>query len=110
MNIYNMLKETNYDVSEGSFPESNPPNYPFIIFEAPYSNNFCADNKVLKDIDVINVRLYNSGKICDKNAYRNLCSVLNNHDIPYQKISAMYINEESHFETIIEFEHEFTEE
>jgi len=90
-NIKDILAETGYQVAYRMISKQTAPTPPFIVYFETNSNNFKADNKVYKKIQGVQVELYTKTK--SETAETNLETILDNHEIAYDKVET-YINDE----------------
>lgn len=92
-----LLDATGYPVAYSHFNE--PKKTPFITYLFTYSSNFHADNKVHRKVENTDIELYTSKK--DLQAEQTLEELLNNNDLPYEKVET-YIDSENIYQIIYE--------
>ena len=100
MTLFQMLRQTGYEVSEGSFPDNINPNFPFILYEIDSTQNFEADNYVYSTIRNVSVYLCVDGFRPDTTARVHLESILNSAHIPWEMSDAYKEEEEGLFVTV----------
>jgi hypothetical protein len=79
-----LLDQSGYPVAYNHFTatENNPaPPPPFIVYMAPSTTNFKADNRVYSKVNNVTVELYTNYK--DLAAEQNLESLFDTNDIPW---------------------------
>lgn len=94
-----ILKQTNFPLAEDCFEK--PQKLPYIAYLKPSSQNFFADNRVYQKGNRWRVELYTRKK--DRDPEKLLESILDAHDICYEKERNIY-QEERYCQTVYEFE------
>lgn len=75
---------------------------PYIVYYETGTDNVFADNKVFKQCKSVEIELYTSIK--DVTLEEQLETLLNNNEIPFDKISETYIDDEKMFESVYQIE------
>lgn len=99
--IEQALKETGIPFRYHHFKENEAVAPPFICYLFKRSDNFNADGKVYKKIDVVDIELYTDEK--DIEAEKKIEDVLDAHGFVYEK-DEVWIESEELFEVIYEME------
>lgn len=68
-----------------SFPESEAPDLPYVVYYYPNSDDMIADNKNYQPINAVDIEVYTRNK--DFALESRVESILKAHDIPYEKNS-----------------------
>jgi hypothetical protein len=92
-----VLIQTGYPVTYSHF--NNSPKPPYLCYLVSYSSNVFADDKVLHDIDNIQIELYTKKK--DLVAEKKVKEVLNQNNLPYESTEA-FIESEKLYQIIYE--------
>lgn len=95
-NFKTLLDTLNVPVAYHHFNEKT--SLPYIVFYENGSDNFFADNKVYQKCMSIDVELYTNIK--DTTLESRLETLLDNNEIPYEKITETYINDEKMYEIV----------
>lgn len=101
--LVSALRATGYPVAYSHFTEteSTPvPPPPFICYVDGLSENFIADNKVMKKLTTIEIELYTSKK--DLVAEQKLEDALDSLNLPYNSDGVIWIEDEGYFQKIYE--------
>ena len=99
--ILSILSEMNLPFAYDHFAEGESPDPPFLVFLFPRSNNFGADGKVYKKINVLHIELYTDSKAPDIES--TVEAVLDQHGLFYEK-TEVWIAEERLYEVLYEME------
>lgn len=102
MTLHEILAQTSYPVSENSFPDTETPALPFILWKQAEDRDFHADNKPFIKIRMIEVRLCNDGISADTEAQNRLEAVFVSSGIPYKLSNVAYIEAENMTESLYE--------
>lgn len=81
--VKQMIESIGLPYTYDSFPNNVAPAPPYIVFNYPNNDDFCADNTNYVSIDLLNIELYTSTK--DFELERNLEAVLNANGFFYDK-------------------------
>ena len=95
--IKDMLAETGLPVTYLQWQEQGVPELPYICWLMPNSENFGADNKVYKEVEVLNIELYTRQRSFALEA--SVEAVLDSHGLFWDKDSS-WIDSEAMNETI----------
>lgn len=96
--IKQLLEQLNIPVAYHHFnTDINPP---FVVYYRNASNNYGADNKVLKKINTVYIELYTEYK--DLAMEQVLEDLLDEHEIFYDVLSEDYISDEKMYQVIYE--------
>ena len=96
--IKNMIEAAQLPATYLFWPEDDPegvPALPYIVWHLPNSNNFNADDKVYRRIDVLHIELYTATK--DFNTEFVLEAILDNAGMVWEK-QETYLNTEHMFD------------
>lgn len=104
MTLHQILSQTGYAVSENSFPETESPSLPFILWEHAGSQDLHADNKPYKKIRAVNIRLCNDGNSADVEAQSRLEAVFVSAKIPFRLANVAFITDERMTESLYDIE------
>ena len=99
--ILTILSEINLPYAYDHFAEGESPDPPFMVFLFPRSDNFGADNKVWKKINVLHIELYTDKKSPDIES--QVEAVLDKYEIYYDK-TEVWIASERLYEVLYEME------
>ena len=99
--IMTMMQEIGLPYAYDHFAEGESPEPPFMVFLFPRSENFGADGKVYKKINVLHLELYTDTKA--PNIENQVEAVLDQHGLFYDK-SEVWIAEERLYEVIYTME------
>lgn len=101
--MFSILSQTGYQVSENSFPEEFPGlQFPYIVYEQDYTDNFFADGKVYQKVQNYVVYLHMDGRRLDRAVQKTLEDVMDANDLLWEESDAYYDEDESHF--VVEYE------
>lgn len=99
--IKTMLGQTGLPTTYYSWPESQVPSLPYLVWYLPASGNFVADDKVYKRVDSLNVELYTKTK--DFELEQAVEAVLDSWNMVWIK-SEGYLEDEHMYEVLYEME------
>lgn len=99
--IKTMLGETGLPVTYYQWPENQAPTLPYLVWYLPSSDNFPADDKVYKHIEMLNVELYTENK--DFETEQAIEAVLDSHNMVWERTES-YIDTESMYEVLYTME------
>lgn len=99
--IKTMLGQTGLPNTYYSWPESQVPALPYLVWYLPSSDNFPADDKVYKRVDTLNIELYTKTK--DFLKEQAVEAVLDANNMVWDKVET-YLDDEHMYEVLYEME------
>lgn len=101
LNKLNMLlQELNIPIAYHHFNKAT--SLPYVVYYESGSDNVFADNKVLSKCMQVEIELYTEYK--DVALETSLENLLNENEIPYEKLIETYIDDEKMFENVYQIE------
>ena len=98
--LKNILEQLDIPIAYSHFNTATK--LPYLVFYEVSSDNVFADNKVYQECISVEIELYTQYK--DTTLESRLKTLLNDNEIPFEKIVETYISEEKMFESVYQVE------